>query len=122
MISDPEVDLACRLDYRARTLPADASCATCGADWVGVLFRSGDAITCYGCDRVRRGLPATEDHHVGGKCSRVIVRIPANIHRYLTAVQEATWRGKSPSGSAVAFWTDLTALVVVIAAAEMGDV
>lgn len=113
MITDPAITFAIRLDIRRRLFPVDAVCA-CG-EWRSVGFVEGSRpLRCYECDRVRRGFPRWEDHHVGGQGTPLpLVRVPANLHRVLSDLQDVGWRGRASPGSADAVRFDFVALVVM---------
>lgn len=53
-----------------------------------------------------------EEHHLGGRPSPYApFDIPANLHRILTDLRDAYWRGRVPPGSAEAVAFDLVALI-----------
>ena len=45
-------------------------------------------VRCYRCDRVRRGLPPVERHHLAGKNNyELTITVDANFHRRLSHLQ-----------------------------------
>lgn len=102
-------DLVARLDRRLRRFPAGASCADCGERNRLVLCRHRKQTLCYGCRLIRQGRDPFEEHHLGGRPSELVVRLPANLHRLLTVLQEL-WRSWAPAGSARAQLFDLVLL------------
>jgi len=111
--ADPAIAFAIRLDARRRLFPVGAVCA-CG-EWRSVAFVEGSRpLRCYECDRVRRGLPCWELHHVGGQGTPLpLIRVAANMHRVLSDMQDAQWRDRAAPGSSEAVQFDFVALVMV---------
>ena len=105
-------DLVSRLDRRIRRFPAGVGCADCGERNRLVLCRAGGQVVCYGCRQQRRGRPAREAHHLGGRPGDLKVSVPANLHRLLSVLQEL-WRGSFEPGSKEAILIDLYLLRVL---------
>jgi hypothetical protein len=74
-------------------LPAGAACEACGEDDPLVLNSDDRMILCAECDAIARGVEPFEGHHIGGRTiSPIIVRVPLNMHRRLTARHRAWLR------------------------------
>ena len=65
--------------------PAKGRCCQCGEERAGAMLNRGQI--CYRCDRLRRGLPEIEAHHLFGKNIQLTVDLPVNEHRVLDAMR-----------------------------------
>jgi hypothetical protein len=106
-------DQLAALDRRLRRLPDGAKCADCGERNRLVLCSYRRRVVCQGCRLVRQGRPPFEEHHLGGLPGSVTVRLPANLHRLLSVLQETLWRGWLEPGSNAAQLFDLILLRVL---------
>jgi hypothetical protein len=110
-MDEAAMDLACRLDTRRRSIPRD-SCEACGINWLILLLVRGRTVLCYCCDAKARGLSGMEDHHLGGRPSSFLFRVPANLHRILSQWQDLAWRKRVSPGTGAAARLDLAALLL----------
>lgn len=99
------------LDERQRLFGEGACCSRCGTTDVVVLLRSRSRL-CRRCDLFRRTGRTTELHHLGGRPSASSLEVDANMHAWLTLLQNS-WRGRLVPGSSEAWRADLFAFFVV---------
>jgi hypothetical protein len=85
----------------------EGACCPCGESHTKCLVNLRPA-RCYRCDRVGRGLPPVERHHIAGRNnSSCTITIDANLHRRLSHLQYnwPPWVLRNPERS------ELTSLV-----------
>jgi hypothetical protein len=72
----------------ARRIGVGARCE-CGESRPEALIRKGNQVICMGCNRKKKGMKTTDNHHVAGTAnSPVTVTLPVNDHvAELTAAQ-----------------------------------
>jgi hypothetical protein len=96
-------------------------CCRCGEDRAAAMTKRG---RCYACDRLSRGLPAVEQHHVFGPSRPETVLLPVNDHRCLDALRQARWPAqlREPTGDLSTDTAALLLLFVELAEMELAAV
>ena len=81
------VDALVRFDRRRRLFPPGAACS-CGVSNPLCLVLGSSPLACRKCDARGRGVFSVQLHHLGGRPSRYIVPVPANVHAVLSFLQD----------------------------------
>lgn len=116
---DERARLALMLNKQKMRLPYEPSCVDCGEARLWALrpplvWEEG-TVRCWECHQRSLGKRAWQEHHLGGQDTFLPpVRLPQNLHYLLSLIQQATWQGKVPSGSAAAIAIDLPVFYVVL--------
>jgi hypothetical protein len=108
-MSDTILEALARLDSRRRLFPSGARCR-CGEANPVAFVRARRPVVCLECDAIRRGISPWQEHHVGGRPSRLRILLPCNLHATATFAQEVLWRGRAAPGSIAATRIDLAVL------------
>ena len=109
MINETIMEGLARIDSRRRLLPPGARCG-CGEANPLALLKLRRPVVCLECDATTRGVSRWQEHHVGGRPSRLRILLPCNLHATATFAQDVLWRGRAAPGSFVAIRIDLAVL------------
>jgi hypothetical protein len=118
-MNDTIMDGLARIDRRRRLFPEGAHCR-CGEANPLALLTARRPVVCLECDATRRGVSAWQEHHVGGRPSRLRILMPCNLHATATFAQDVLWRGRAAPGSIVATRIDLAVLETLLTLADDG--
>jgi hypothetical protein len=118
---DPFIDYLLRQDWRRRLFPADAACVVCGERDVEALVRGLFPTRCYECRLASLGRARTERNHLGRHPSNLVLRLPANLHRRLSSLQDLFQDCGVEPGSRAAIILDVLTIWMLLRRRDQDD-